>query len=676
MGTADAQRAALSKLCSTCRDLDFEEIFTLRAIPATGTEIATIGKKPPDPDKISCGLCRYFHQIRSNYTRNYSRHVRLFDHITPSSGQSSQDESKLSRSRFLSVIRKNSRLRYDTAITEEIRQAGIIGYLRNNDRDDCDVRKIDASAVEYQSICRQIGHCSTRHLVCKPNRPDGAWSEPILGFTIPGLLIDCIQENLVMSKPGDQYITLSYVWGSRRDPGNDTSHAFSLSNAPLTIRDAVQVVRNLGRRFLWVDRYCIDQTDESSKSLMIGHMDDIYERSEVTIVALHGQDDEGGLPGVSAVSRIPQQYYESRKGSLISSCPPIRTLIEKSRWNTRAWTYQEARLSRRCLFFSEHQVYFVCNQCTWSEAVPFEPSRNHLTRLLNSQRLDAVLFGSNSSVATGYFYDRLEYSKRSLSFEKDILDGFRGILQRSSFITFWGLPISLQNSGVDPNVGLALGLLWMRRPGWATPPHIQTASRKRSSRRLGFPTWSWTSLIADIYQDNYGPQSIYGQYINGLAVDFPQNEARTRFWLSIKGLGILRAEDMNMDNAKILGEDSPELSVEGEFITLPYRCREPHHRWYLLFGRWIYFQPDIFDEDQIWPRLSSEDDFPAEDQVFVLIQWNESQRSSFRRLLLMVVEWIDDIHAERRGLLTTYRDEFRAEEIYRLPRIRKHFRLQ
>ncbi len=76
------------------------------------------------------------------------------------------------------------------------------------------------------------------------------------------------------------------------------------------------------------------------------------------------------------------------------------------------------------------------------------------------------------------------------------------------------------------------------------------------------------------------------------------------------------------------------------------------------------------------PGLSSEDDALAEDQVFVLIQWKESQRTDFRRLLLMVADWIDDIHAERRGLLTAYRDEFRAKEIDRLPRVRKHFRLQ
>ena len=52
------------------------------------------------------------------------------------------------------------------------------------------------------------------------------------------------------------------------------------------------------------DCYCVDQKSYSSKSFMIQHMDVIYELSEATIVALHGQDDDPGLPGVSSVSRI------------------------------------------------------------------------------------------------------------------------------------------------------------------------------------------------------------------------------------------------------------------------------------------------------------------------------------------------------------------------------------
>lgn len=670
------QNEVSSNLCSTCRNLDFDKIFTTIKIPAIGAEITTIGKTPPNLDKINCNLCRFFQQTRSNYIKNYTRHVRLFNRIVAPDWRSFEDEVQSSRRGFLSVLRKDSRLRYDEKIIEEITQPGLIGYLSNDEREDCDIRIIDASAVDYQSICNQIDHCSSQHALCTPNQAKPSGVQTVLGFTIPDLLIDCIQGEIVRANPGDQYMALSYVWGARRNQENNASHVFSLSTSPLTIRDAAQVVRNLGRRFLWVDRYCIDQKDDSTKWLMIQHMDMIYEQSEATIVALYGEDDDSGLPGVSTVPRIPQPRHQTGKGVLISSCPPIRTLIESSRWNTRAWTYQEARLSRRCLFFSEYQVYFVCNQDTWSEAVRFGPSRSHLTELLNSQSLDATLFGWNSSCAPGYFCDRLEYSKRNLSFERDILDGFRGVLQRSAFVTYWGVPITLPNSGIDPNVGLALGFLWMRRPRWSKSRHLRSAQRKQISRRPGFPTWSWTSLVAEIFQNNYWLQSKYGQYINGHTVNFPQNEARLQFWLSIQGVGMLRAEDVNTDNVKILAEDSPQLLVEGDFINLTYRCRGPQHRSYLLFGRWIYFSPDSSNEDQPYPGLSLDNDPEAEDQTLVLIQWHDSQKTGLKRLVLMVVEWIDDNTAERRGLLTAYRDEFRAAEIDQLPRIRKRFYLR
>ncbi len=676
MDINDGQNEASSHLCLACKTLDFEEIFSTREIPATGTEIITIGKAPSDPDSIICDLCRFFHQIKPNYIRNHSHHVRLFDHIAPPSRSITQDELESPRSRFLSVLRKNSRLRYDYQIVDEVRQRGVVGYLRDTDGQASEIRAIDANVVDYQSICHQIDHCSTQHPLCATYNEDPPRADSSSGRLIPDLLIDCIQEKIVRRKRGDRYMTLSYVWGNRGDVETPAVDAFSLTSAPRTIRDAVQVVRNLGRRYLWVDRYCIDQMSHSSKSFMIQHMDIIYELSEATIVALHGQDDDSGLPGVSSVSRIRQPRYQAGRDSLISSGPPIRTLIESSKWNTRAWTYQEARLSQRCLFFSESQVYFVCNQDTWSEAVPFGPSRSSLTRLLNSQPLDAALFGSNTSIPAGYFYDRLEYSKRNLSYDSDILDGFRGVLRRSSFAIYWGIPFTLRNSSVDANIGLALGLLWMRRPQWTISSHIQTAWRRRSSRRPGFPTWSWASLVADIYQDNYGPQSKYGQYVSGRAVDFPQNEARVQFWLSFRGVGKVRADQIDTDNVTTFAEDSRQLLVEGDLVQLAYRYRGPQHRWYLLCGRWIYFQPDVFDEDQTWPGESSEDDLRAEDQVLVLIQWNDAQRSSFRRLLLMVVDWIDETRAERRGLLTAYRHEFRAQDIRELPRIRKRFQLE
>ena len=105
-------------------------------------------------------------------------------------------------------------------------------------------------------------------------------------------------------------------------------------------------------------------------------------------------------------------------------------------------TRLEARLSRRCLFFTEHQVYIVCRETTGSEAVPSESRSCWISSLLNSSRLDGTLFGPRTSIANGFWRDKLAFSQRTLTYESDILDAFRGILSRSPFVTFWGVPIT------------------------------------------------------------------------------------------------------------------------------------------------------------------------------------------------------------------------------------------
>ena len=144
--------------------------------------------------------------------------------------------------------------------------------------------------------------------------------------------------------------------------------------------------------YLWVDRYCTDETNPGEKDEVIRNMDAIYEASELTIVALHGDDDEAGLPGVSSIARIVQPCLQIGQDYLISSFPPIRAVIAASKWNTRGWTYQEARLSRRCLFFSSYQAYLVCRESTWSEAVPFSPTLHAISQILNSEGLESGLF--------------------------------------------------------------------------------------------------------------------------------------------------------------------------------------------------------------------------------------------------------------------------------------------
>jgi hypothetical protein len=223
---------------------------------------------------------------------------------------------------------------------------------------------------------------------------------------------------------------------------------------------------------------------------MLQNMDQICENAEATIVAMSGENDGAGLPGVFGLPRTPQPRCRTACGCLVSSCPPITTLMQTSKWATRGWTYQEARLSRRCLFFTEHQVYIVCRETTGSEAVPSEPRSSWISSLLNSSRLDAALFGPRTSIVNGFWRDRLAFSQRTLTYKSDILDAFRGILNRSPFVTFWGVPITPPKAVMDPHTGFALGLLWTRTPNWTVSLHVKSSKERPRICRVGFPTWS------------------------------------------------------------------------------------------------------------------------------------------------------------------------------------------
>jgi hypothetical protein len=97
------------------------------------------------------------------------------------------------------------------------------------------------------------------------------------------------------------------------------------------------------------------------------------------------------------------------------------------------------------------------------------------------------------------------YTKRSLSYESDVLNAMRGIF--ASFARgarpvwqFWGVPITIpgsfdesriakvspQDRGDDPSQILARNFTWF-------PLH-----RQRIERRRGFPSWSWAGWITAI----------------------------------------------------------------------------------------------------------------------------------------------------------------------------------
>jgi hypothetical protein len=150
--------------------------------------------------------------------------------------------------------------------------------------------------------------------------------------------IDCQTRQVVAANIDDVYVALSYVWGNNREDCIIAPLTVP-EPAPAVIEDAMVVVVALGLRFLWVDRYCISQEDESDKRAQIPHMDATYKNAHLTIVAAAGKDSEHGLPGVQSRSRNPH-VVEKIEGRTLFTVPgdPCHLVRNRPGWEERGRT--------------------------------------------------------------------------------------------------------------------------------------------------------------------------------------------------------------------------------------------------------------------------------------------------------------------------------------------------
>ncbi|KAK4444382.1 heterokaryon incompatibility protein-domain-containing protein [Podospora aff. communis PSN243] len=173
-----------------------------------------------------------------------------------------------------------------------------------------------------------------------------------------------VHEECISWQPGDtKYVALSYVWGSDAEPLVSTMantgrlcqpaslHASSAlgRRLPRTLRDAMTATRQLGTRYLWVDRLCIVQDDAAHKPRQLAAMAAIYANASITLIAANG-DDTCGLrlspPNMSIITLPSNLKLLHDSPAPLLTLPPEPTLQSYQR---RGWTLQEELLSPRTL---------------------------------------------------------------------------------------------------------------------------------------------------------------------------------------------------------------------------------------------------------------------------------------------------------------------------------------
>ncbi|KAF2728080.1 HET-domain-containing protein, partial [Polyplosphaeria fusca] len=163
--------------------------------------------------------------------------------------------------------------------------------------------------IDIDRLRRWIRTCRESHGT--PHRKS-YFHSPVHPTEIPGFkVINVHQECLSRLEADNDYLTLSYVWGGKNDvlttkarlDGFSTEGAFKQVVLPKTIRDAIDLTKELGYTYLWIDSLCIVQDDAVEKPGLIASMGAIYANSILTIVAATSANAESGLSGYRNASR-------------------------------------------------------------------------------------------------------------------------------------------------------------------------------------------------------------------------------------------------------------------------------------------------------------------------------------------------------------------------------------
>lgn len=475
------------QICCECHKIDFEGIFgeDLRSPQLYKIWDGRFFALPHIHPQSNCPLCRFFY------------HTRI-----PSS-----DESEVDPLYILRVISAKTELgawqvEFDDSpafvvVPMEYCNRGWINYpgtsgiimeLSNTSQAFCG-RQIRPQ-VDLSLLKGWLEFCDKNHrTLCRkfvPRLPQGS------------RVIDCLTRRIVLWETvarQKSYVALSYVWGNHVEDAT-TSKVSPLGALPATIEDAILLTTGLGYQYLWIDRYCISQDNPVERQLQIRNMNAIYEQSVVTIIAAAGDDPSYGLPGVSATPRRSQPHVKIGSRTLIST-PYMKNEIRHSKWNSRGWTYQEGLLCRRRLVFTDTQIYFQCRSmhCLESIYAPLEILHtNNKNRMRDKVKMSRVFPLRGLGKYPSDCEHRLnEYLSRSLTFEKDILDAFRGVLTAfereflNSVKSFCGILIFCKTHSTVALDALILGMSW-------SPSY---KDGRKPKRRPLFPSWTWAGWEMD-----------------------------------------------------------------------------------------------------------------------------------------------------------------------------------
>lgn len=289
--------------------------------------------------------------------------------------------------------------------------------------------------------------------VTEQDRSSGLFRPSRLIDVAPQELSDC---RLVITSESpatshSPYMTLSYCWGAGTEAEGqfrtenwslqDRLSGFSLSSVSPVVRDAVEVVRSLGVRYLWVDALCIIQGDKTDWERESAQMSSIFHNATATICAGASDSHRQGFLNrtspytrVNFRSKIDQtvvgtyniRWYAVQDVSYLAGSELTHHDYYFCRWGKRGWTFQEQTLSSCVMLFGRGKLHVLTDGYIWSENEDKKEGRYELP-CTNSKIRER-----ESRYMSGWLSLMRDYSGRELSVLSDKLPAVAGLARIAS----------------------------------------------------------------------------------------------------------------------------------------------------------------------------------------------------------------------------------------------------
>lgn len=323
--------------------------------------------------------------------------------------------------------------------------------------------------------------------------------------TLPTRVLDLSQSSeggislYVTDQEIELYAALSHCWGGEVPMKTTTlnyeaqQNHIAVDDLPMNFKDAIEVTRRLGLRYLWIDALCIIQDDLSDWEVESREMSRIYGDAHIVIGADGAKSTEEGFlhdsPEYNSMhadgkSALVAVVDDEQADVYISECPKhydTCSLLDKAilseqyediienPLSQRAWTFQEQLLARRMVHFTKEEMVWECRSRYRCECTQFDDSRQRTSK-------DDWISGDTAKMGIQWYTFVNEVCVRQLTFRTDILPCLSG------------LAAQMEASGMGRYLAglweedLLLGLTWS---------YEQLQNRILPQQA---PSWSWASL--------------------------------------------------------------------------------------------------------------------------------------------------------------------------------------